>query len=247
MPNQIALITGASRGIGAATAIKFSQNNIDIVVNYNNNQEKAEEIVKKAKSYGVKAVAIKANIGNESEIINMFNQIKEEFGYISYLVNNAAISNETIDIQDISFSDLDNIFKINFFGSVICCQQALNHMKNIKYDNKAIINISSEAAKFGGRSIMAHYAATKSALNIFTKSIARDFINYGIRVNAVSPAVIDTDVHKNIATERKQHFKKTIPIGRMGKVEEVAELIYFLISKKSSYINGEIISINGGK
>tara|TARA_Y100000389_G_scaffold115772_2_gene112931 strand:+ start:882 stop:1625 length:744 start_codon:yes stop_codon:yes gene_type:complete len=247
MTNPVALITGSSRGIGAATAVKFAKKGINIVINYHNNKEKAEEVANKVSSYGIKAVVIKADISKEVEIIRMFDKIKKDMGNISYLVNNAALSNQTINIEDINFDKLENIFKVNFFSTVICCKEALKHMKQINSNNKAIVNVSSEAGKFGGRSTMAHYASTKAALNIFTKSIARDFINHGIRVNAVSPAVIDTDVHKNINIERKEHFQNTIPMKRMGKTEEVAELIYFLISNKSSYINGEVISINGGK
>ena len=247
MINPIALITGSSRGIGAMTAIKFSKEGINVVVNCHNNEEKAEEIANHARKFGVKAIVIKADIGIEDEIIAMFDKIKKDMGHISYLVNNAALSSQTIDIENIDFDKLENIFKINFFGAVICCREALNHMKKANHKDKAIVNVSSEAGKFGGRSIMAHYASTKASLNIFTKSIAKDFINYGIRVNAVSPAVIDTDVHKNISEERKRHFQNSIPMKRMGRIEEVAELIYFLISNKSSYINGEVISINGGK
>lgn len=246
MTNRIALITGGSRGIGAAIALEFAKNNIDTVISYKSSEEEASNIVRKAESFGVRAIAIRADNANESEIVSMFNKIRKDFGNISYLVNNAAISDRTTSIEDINFDILEEIFRANFFGAAVCCREALKQMKEVNGD-KAIVNISSEAGKSGGRDIMAHYASSKAALNIFTKSIARDFVKYGIRVNGVSPAVIDTDVHKNISDERRRHFENTIPMKRMGKVEEVANLVYFLISDKSSYINGEIVPINGGK
>lgn len=244
--NKVALITGGSRGIGSAIALEFARNGINVVISYLNNKKSADLVVKKAMQYGVKSLAIKSDIGNESDIDKLFSQIERSLGRISYLVNNAAISDDITPIEELNFDKLTEIFQVNFFGAAICCKHALKQMQAVEGD-KAIVNITSQAAYSGGNSVMLHYASSKAALNIFTKSIARDFIRYGIRVNAVSPAVIDTDTHKNINDERREHFNKTIPMKRMGSPEEVADLVYFLISKKSSYINGEIISINGGK
>jgi NAD(P)-dependent dehydrogenase (short-subunit alcohol dehydrogenase family) len=246
MTNKVALITGGARGIGAAIALEFARNGIDIAISYLNNDKAASLITAKAKEYGVRAIAIKSNAGNENDIKTLFNEIQNSLGNISYLVNNAAISNDVTPIAELNFDKLKEIFQVNMFGSVICCKYALKQMQEIQ-GNKAIVNITSQAAEYGGNSLMSHYASSKAALNTFTKSIAKDFIKYGIRVNAVSPAVIDTDTHKNINDERREHFNKTIPMKRMGRSEEVADLVYFLISEKSSYINGEIISINGGK
>lgn len=246
MANQIALITGGSRGIGAAIALELAKNNVDIVITFQNSEREANLVVNEAIKIGVRAMAIRSNAGDEKDITSLFEKVRNEFGNISYLVNNAALSSETIAIEEIGFTELDKIFKINFFGTVISCKEALKQMKEVS-GNKAIVNISSEAANLGGRSIMAHYASSKSAVNTFTKSIAREFAQYGIRVNAVSPAVIDTDTHKDISNERREHFNKTIPMKRMGTPEEVAKLVFFLLSQQASYINGEVISINGGK
>ena len=243
MTNKVALITGGTRGIGAAIALEFARNGIDIAISYLNN-DKAVLITAKAQKYGVRAIAIKSNAGNENDIETLFNEIQNSLGNISYLVNNAAISNDVTPVAELNFDKLKEIFQVNMFGSVICCKYALKQMQEIQ-GNKAIVNITSQAAEYGGNSLMSHYASSKAALNTFTKSIAKDFIKYGIRVNAVSPAVIDTDTHKHINDERREHFNKTIPMKRMGRSEEVADLVYFLISEKSSYINGEIISING--
>jgi NAD(P)-dependent dehydrogenase (short-subunit alcohol dehydrogenase family) len=240
---KIVLITGASRGIGKATALLFAQNGFDVAVNYKKNGKLAEEVVSEIKKLGRKAIAIKADIANEEDVIKMFSDCEAHLGKVSALVNNGGIAAATANVENITFQELDNMFKTNCYSAFLCSREAIKQMKS---SGGAIINISSEAGKFGGNN-MTHYAAAKAAVNTFTVGLAREVAKYNIRVNAVSPGVVDTDAQANISEERRSSLYASLPMGRMAKPEEVAETIYFLASDKSSYISGSIISVTGGR
>ncbi len=241
--NKVVLITGASKGIGMAAAILFAEKGFDVVVNYNNSKKQADEVVAQIKALGRNSVAIKADVSNEAEIIKMFQETEKELGKISVLVNNAAISAATTQVENITFNELDKMFKTNCYSGFLCGREAIKHMKEA---GGCIINVTSEAAKFGGNN-MAHYAASKAAVNTFTASLAREVAKYNIRVNAVSPGVVDTDAQANINEDRRNSLLNSLPMGRMAKPEEVADVIYYLASDKSSYISGSIVSVNGGR
>lgn len=240
--NKVALITGASRGIGAATALLLAQNGYDICINYLNSKDKADEIIKQASSFGVKAFAIQADLAQEKEILKIFATIDQEFGKIDALVNNGGISGGRRSVTEIDFNYLEQIYRTNVFASFICCREALKRMKQ----GSAIVNISSLSAKSAGFK-MSGYASTKAALNNFTVGCAREAAELGIRVNAVMPGVINTDTHNDITPERMQHLLSSIPLHRLGTPEEVAQTILWLLSEKSSYITGATVEITGGK
>ena len=240
---KIVLITGASRGIGRATALLFAQNGYDVAVNYKKNGKLAEEVVSEIKKLGRKAIAIKADIANEEDVIKMFSDCEAHLGKVSALVNNGGIAAATANVENITFQELDNMFKTNCYSAFLCSREAIKQMKS---SGGAIINISSEAGKFGGNN-MTHYASAKAAVNTFTVGLAREVAKYNIRVNAVSPGIVDTDAQANISEERRSSLYASLPMGRMAKPEEVAETIYFLASDKSSYISGSIISVTGGR
>lgn len=242
--NKIALITGASRGIGAATALLLAKNGYDICVNFLHNKEAANEVVKKAQAFGVKAIAIKADLSLEDDIIEMFTEIDKDLGPVTALVNNGGVSGGKMSVEEIDMNYLQKVYSANVFGTFICCREA---SKRMKYNGGgAIVNVSSLAAKLGGFNMSA-YSSSKAAINNFTIGFSREAAEFNIRVNAVAPGVIDTDTHKGASEERLNHLKNSIALKRLGTSEEIAEAIFFLLSKKSSYITGSILEITGGK
>src|SRR3990167_10312910 len=244
MSQPVAIITGASRGIGAAAAILLAERGFSICVNYLNAKEKAEEVVNAIKHKNGKAIAIKADMGNENEIMRLFADVDAALGPVSALVNNAGINGGSCDLASISFDTLHSVFAINVFGTFIACREAIKRMKQL--NGGSVVNVTSEAAKFGGTRIT-HYAASKAAINTMTIGLAREVAPFNIKVNAVSPGVIDTDMHHAASPDRIENLLKSLPMGRMGKTEEVAELIGWLLSPQSSYVSGAIIPITGSR
>jgi NAD(P)-dependent dehydrogenase (short-subunit alcohol dehydrogenase family) len=242
--NKIALVTGASRGIGAATALLFAQNGFDVAINFLKNRELAEEVAKKSKSFGVNAVAIQGDISKEKEIVRIFAEIDEKLGAVSVLVNNGGVSGGRKSIEEIDFKYLEEVYSAGVFSAFICSREAVKRMKKI--GGGAIVNVSSLSAKNGGFQMSA-YSSSKAALTNLTIGLARELAESNIRVNAVAPGVIDTDTHLGISNERLTHLKNSIPLKRMGSANEVAESIFWLISEKSSYVTGSILEISGGK
>jgi NAD(P)-dependent dehydrogenase (short-subunit alcohol dehydrogenase family) len=241
---KVAIITGASRGIGAATAKLLAANGYAVCVNYHNSAEQALLIVAEIIKLGGKAIAVKANMAKEQEIINLFATVDEQLGTVSALVNNAGINGGIRPVEEIDAECLEAVFATNVFGIFYSCREAVKRMK--KHGSGSIVNISSEAAKFGGNKL-AHYAASKAAINTFTIGFAREVAGYNIRVNTISPGVIDTEVHLTSPPDRLQALKDSLPMKRMGSSDEVAESILWLLSEKSSYVSGSIIPVAGGR
>ncbi len=244
--NKIALITGASRGIGAATAIKLAAEGYAVCVNYMGSKDKAEDVVKAISKAGGEAIAVQADMGVEADIIRLFATIEKELGPITALVNNAALNRThgSGAVEEMPWELIESVYRVNVFGVFIACREAVKHMK--KAGGGAIVNVSSEAAKFGGNK-MTHYASSKAAINTFTVGFAREAAAHNIRVNAVSPAVIDTDAHTTATAERLAGLKASIPMGRMGTAEEIAETIAWLLSDKASYVSGTVVSVTGAR
>jgi NAD(P)-dependent dehydrogenase (short-subunit alcohol dehydrogenase family) len=242
--NKVALITGASRGIGASTALLLAKNNYDVAINYLENKDKAEEVANQARKFGVKAIVVKADLGSEQEIVDMFLTIDGKLGAINALVNNGGISSGSQPIEKIDFNYLEKIYKTNVFGVFICCREAIKRMK--QENEGAIVNVSSLAAKLGGFKMSA-YASSKAAISNFTIGLSKEVAEFGIRVNDVAPGAIDTDTQKGIPENRLNHLNNSIPLKRMGTAREVAEAIFWLLSNKSSYVTGSTLSVTGGK
>lgn len=241
---KVAIVTGGSRGIGAATAKLLAENGYAVCVNYQNSESEANAVVDEIKQANGVALAVKADMSNESDIINLFNTVDKTLGPITALVNNAGINGGICRVEDLKSDCLESVFKTNVFGIFYACREALKRMK--LQGSGSIVNVSSEAARFGGNN-MAHYAASKAAINTFTIAFAREAGLKGIKVNTVSPGIIDTDMYADAPSEKIEMLKKSIPFGRMGDPKEVAESILWLLSDKASYLNGTIIPITGGR
>jgi NAD(P)-dependent dehydrogenase (short-subunit alcohol dehydrogenase family) len=198
--NKVAIVTGASRGIGEATARLLAANGYAVCVNYNSGADKAEAITASINSAGGKAIAVQADLAKEQGIIDLFTSVDKLLGPVNALVNNAGTNGGVSTVEDIDAACLESVFAINVFATFYSCREAIKRMKTI--GGGAIVNVSSETAKFGGNRL-AHYAASKAAINTFTIGFAREAANYNIRVNTISPGVIDTlaSIERQLAHE----------------------------------------------
>lgn len=242
MNNKVALVTGASRGIGKAIAVRLAADGYDVAVNYNNGEAAAQDTVKQIEALGRRAVAIKANVADTKEVNAMFRAAVSALGQLDVLVNNAGIVEDAFLLM-LKEDSLSRCIDINIKGYFFCAQAAT--LKMFKAKRGSIINVSSVSSLMAlpGQSV---YAATKGAVNSMTASLARELAPYGIRVNAVAPGFIQTEMVDNIPEEKREEYKKTIPLGRIGDVTEVAGAVSFLASDAASYITGQVLVIDGG-
>lgn len=236
------LITGASRGIGKETAIVLAENGYNVIINYHNSKDSALSLADKITSFGGNCIAIKADISNPSQVESMFCEAKKKYGKIDILINNAGIAKQNL-FTDVSYSEWRNMFNVNMDGVFHCCQNALPDM--IRSHEGKIINISSVWGIVGASCEVA-YSSTKAAIIGFTKALAKEVGPSGIQVNCVAPGVIDTDMNSNLDELSLSQLKDETPLCRLGKVEDIANTILFLVSSKSDFITGQIISPNGG-
>jgi NAD(P)-dependent dehydrogenase (short-subunit alcohol dehydrogenase family) len=243
---KVVLVTGASSGIGAATARLFAAQGARVAVGFHNNKQGAIEVLEKIAAAGGDAVAAVGDFRKTSEIRSLVGQVVKEFGPIDVLVNNAGSLVKRLPIREITEEFWDDIVALNLKSAVFASQTVAPSM--IERRRGAIINVVSIAGHNGGGPGAGTYATAKAGLTSFTKSLAKELAPHGVRVNAVSPGVIDTPFHEVFSTpEMIAGFVKTIPLGRVGKPEECASVIAFLASDAASYIVGETIEINGGQ
>lgn len=240
----VAIVTGANRGIGAAAAKLLAQKGYAVCVNYNSAKDKAEKIVADIQAAGGEAIAVKADISSQNDIKAMFETVDNQLGPVTALINNAGTNGGISSVENITSDTLNSVFATNVFGTFYCCQEAIKRMK--QNGGGKIVNISSEAARFGGTQL-AHYAASKAAINTFTIAFAREAAPHQVTVNAISPGVIDTEIHANSPAERINKLLDSLPMKRMGTVEEVAQLILWLVSDAAAYVSGSIIPITGSR
>src|SRR5690606_38595044 len=243
------LITGASRGIGAATAILAAEKGYQVGVNYLKNHKAAMEVVDHIIRNGGKAQAYAANVTSEAEVIDLFNAIDHTLGPINALVNNAGILETQMRVEEMDVHRLQRIFNSNIVSCFLCCKEAIKRMSTRHGgDGGAIVNVSSIAARTGAPGEYVDYAASKGAVDSLTIGLSKEVAEEGIRVNGVRPAFIYTDIHASGGEPgRVDRIKEAIPMKRGGKPEEVAKAILWLLSEEASYSTGTFIDITGGK
>ncbi|WP_416387371.1 3-oxoacyl-[acyl-carrier-protein] reductase [Caminicella sporogenes] len=242
LSGKTAIVTGGSRGIGKAIALKLAEKGADIVVNYTSNFEKAQEVVEKIKSMGRKAIAIKADVSNPDDVANLVKEVSKNFESIDILVNNAGITRDGLLIR-MKDEDWDKVININLKGTYLCTK--LVGKKMMKQRSGKIINVASVVGIIGNAG-QANYSASKAGVIGFTKSAAKELAARGITVNAVAPGFIETEMTDKLPADVIENYKKNIPIARFGKPEDVANVVAFLASEKANYITGQVINVDGG-
>ena len=247
--NPIVLITGASRGIGAATALLAARHGWDVAVNYSANEGAAREVMQAVQTLGRRAVAVQADVADEAQVLAMFARVDTELGRLTALVNNAGVVDRAQRLQDMSLPRWRRMFDINVIGSFLCAREAVRRMSTSEGGSGgSIVNVSSAAARLGAAHQYVDYAAAKGAIDVMTLGLAHEVASQGIRVNAVRPGLIETDIHASGGQpERVARLASGVPMGRGGTADEVAEAVFWLMSEKSSYSTGAIVDVSGGR
>jgi NAD(P)-dependent dehydrogenase (short-subunit alcohol dehydrogenase family) len=243
------VITGASRGIGAATARLAAANGYAVAVNYATAHAEAESVVGEIVAAGGIAHAIAGDVSLEADVLSLFAEAHETLGPIVGLVNNAGVTGGSARVVEVSAEQLRRTLAVNVTGSFLCAREAVRRMARSRGGvGGAIVNVSSIAARLGGAGEWVHYAASKGAIDSFTRGLAIEVAADGIRVNAVSPGLIETDIHTTSSMpDRLATLVPTVPMCRAGTPEEVAETILWLLSEKASYVSGTIVDVGGGR
>jgi NAD(P)-dependent dehydrogenase (short-subunit alcohol dehydrogenase family) len=249
MDAKTVLITGASRGIGAACALGCAKAGWDVAVNYTRDAAAAERVAREVRSLGRCAIHVQADVADEPALLAMFARIDAEMPPLRGLVNNAGVVDAMARVEDTSLARLSRMFAINVFGSFLCAREAVRRMSTRHgRAGGAIVNLSSVAAKLGGPGWYVDYAASKGAIDTFTVGLAREVAQEGIRVNAVRPGIIDTDIHASGGQPERAHQSAAlIPMQRPGTAEEVAEAVVWLLSDAARYTTGAILDVSGGR
>ncbi len=243
LKGKTALVTGAGRGIGKAIAIRLAEAGADVVINYNTSEDGAKETAEIVEGAGVKALVIKADVSNPEEVKEMFGRIKDEFGMVNILVNNAGILKDSLLLM-MKDDMWDDVIDTNLKGPYLCMKYAVKMMMREKYGK--IVNISSIIGRRGNAG-QVNYAASKAGLIGMTYSAAKELGKMGIRVNAIAPGVIQTDMIAHLKDDYIEHLKEGIALGKLGTPEEVAEVVLFFASPASDYVTGQVIGVDGGQ
>jgi NAD(P)-dependent dehydrogenase (short-subunit alcohol dehydrogenase family) len=243
------LVTGGSRGIGAAVSRLAAKAGYGVAVNYATNAGAANAVVDEIIAGGGDAFAVQADVGSEPDVIAMFAAVDSRFGRLDALVNNAAIIDVKARVDEMSATRIERMMRVNVVGSMLCAREAVKRMST-KYGGKggAIVNVSSAAAKLGSAGDFVDYAASKGAIDTFTIGLAREVAAEGVRVNAVRPGIVDTEMHASGGQPgRPAALRPIIPIQREGQPEEIAHAILWLVSDEASYTTGALLDVSGGR
>ena len=249
MTKRVLIVTGASRGIGAATSIHAARGGYEVCVNYLSNQQAAEDVVSEIKEIGGAAIAVAADVARESDVKRLIETVDRELGPVTALVNNAGVLDSQTRVDSMDAERLNRIFVTNITGCFICAREAIKRMST-KYGGNggAIVNVSSGASRLGSPGEYVDYAASKGAIDTFTIGLSKEVAQEGIRVNAVRPGFIYTEIHATGGEpDRVNRVKESVPMKRGGSSEEVAKAILWLLSDEASYTTGSFIDVTGGK
>ncbi|HXZ51700.1 MAG TPA: SDR family oxidoreductase [Burkholderiales bacterium] len=246
---KVMLVTGASRGIGAATARLAAARGYDVGVNYLRNRAAAEALVAEIARAGVRALALQADVSAEGEVARMFDAVQRALGPVAALVNNAGILERQMRMEDMTLERFERVLAANLTGSFLCAREAVRRMSTRRGGaGGAIVNVSSMAARLGAPGEYVDYAAAKGAIDALTVGLAKEVARDGIRVNAVRPGLIYTEIHASGGEPgRVERLKDAVPLGRGGQPEEVARAILWLASDEASYVTGSFVDVSGGR
>ncbi len=239
---KVALVTGSTRGIGKAIALKFALSGIKVIVNGTSNEERIKKVVSEIKDAGGEALGIKADVSKKEDVDALFKEISNTFGRLDILVNNAGITRDSL-LMRMSEEDWDEVIRVNLKSVFLCSKEAFRMMRKNRWGR--IVNISSIVGLIGNAG-QANYAAAKAGMIGVTKSLAKEFASSGILVNAVAPGFIVTDMTEKLSDKVKEAFLSMIPLKKFGQPEDIANVVAFLVSDEARYITGQIISVNGG-
>jgi NAD(P)-dependent dehydrogenase (short-subunit alcohol dehydrogenase family) len=247
--NPVAVVTGGGRGIGAAIARALGASGYSVAVNFAVDERSAQRVVAELRAAGGEAVAIQGDVSCEEDVVRLFETAERQLGPIAALVNNAGITGGFARVEAVDAGAVAHMLAVNVTGTMICSREAVRRMSTRAGGRGgAIVNISSLVARTGGAGEWVHYAASKGAVNSFTIGLAREVANEGIRVNAVAPGLIDTDLHAaNGAPDRLERLAPTIPMRRAGTAAEVAGGVVWLVSDAAAYVTGTILEVGGGR
>jgi len=247
--SQVLLVTGASRGIGAATARLAATRGYDVCVSYVRDREAAERVAAEIVRAGRRATVVQADVASESDVMRLFETVDRSLGRLDALVNNAGILDRQMRVEDMDAARIARVLAVNVTGSFVCAREAVRRMSRKRGGTGgAIVNVSSAASRLGSPNEYVDYAASKGAIETFTLGLAREVAEEGIRVNAVRPGIIETEIHASGGDpDRPERVKGLIPMKRPGRAEEVALAILWLLSDEASYSTGAILDVSGGR
>lgn len=246
---KVLLVTGGSRGIGAATSILAAQKGWAVAVNYTSNAQAADDVVAQIKKAGGEAMSVQADVANEAQVLSMFEKVRANFGPLQGLVNNAGVVDVSAKLDQMSMDRWRRMFDINVLGSMLCAREAIRQMSTLHGGKGgSIVNLSSAAARLGGAGQYVDYAAAKGAIDSFTLGLSKEVAAEGIRVNAIRPGLIDTDIHASGGVpNRVKELEHLVPAKRGGSAMEVAQAIVWLLSDEASYTTMSLIDVSGGR
>jgi NAD(P)-dependent dehydrogenase (short-subunit alcohol dehydrogenase family) len=246
---KVVLVTGGGRGIGAATCVLAAQKGWDVAVNYAANAEAAQQVVKQIQATGARAIAVQADVADEAQVLAMFKRVKAELGPLQGLVNNAGVIDVYARLDEMSMARWRRMFDINVLGSMLCAREAILQMSTQHGgQGGSIVNLSSAASRLGAAGQYLDYAAAKGAIDSFTLGLAKEVAGEGIRVNAIRPGLIDTEIHASGGLpNRVKDLEHLVPAKRGGTAMEVAQAIVWLLSEDASYTTMSLIDVSGAR